>query len=137
MARLLDGGEVEGGREIERPVDLATIPLYVRAGAVLPIGPVRQYATQMTDDPLTIKVYPGADGELVLCEDDGISFNYRRGEFMRMRALWSDRDRQLSFGLVDGSKMLEPTMRKIDVCIAASKSTRRVVFGGTTEVIRF
>src|SRR5204863_313080 len=56
---------------------------------------------------------------------------------MRMRALWSDRDRQLSFGLVDGSKMLEPTMRKIDVCIAASKSTRRVVFGGTTEVIRF
>ena len=103
--------KVEGGREIERPVDLATIPLYVRAGAVLPIGPVRQYATQMTDDPLTIKVYPGADGELVLCEDDGISFNYRRGEFMRMRALWSDRDRQLSFGLVDASKMLEPTMR--------------------------
>ena len=129
--------KVEGGREIERPVDLATIPLYVRAGAVLPIGPVRQYATQMTDDPLTNKVYPGADGELVLYEDDGISFNYRRGEFMRMRALWSDRDRQLSFGLVDGSKMLEPTMRKIDVCIAASKSTRRVVFGGTTEVIRF
>ena len=129
--------KLEGGREIDRPVDLATMPLYVRAGAVLPMGPVRQYATQMTDDPLTIRVYPGVDGELVLYEDDGISFNYRRGEFMRMRALWSDRDRQLSLGLVDGSKMLEPKVRKIDVRLAASERTRRVMFGGTTEVIRF
>ena len=91
----------------------------------------------MTGDTLKIKVYPGADEELVLYEDDGISFNYRRGEFMRMRALWSDRDRQLSLGLVDGSKMLEPKVRKIDVRLAASERTRRVMFGGTTEVIRF
>ena len=56
---------------------------------------------------------------------------------MRVRALWSDRERELSLDLVTGSKMLEPKVRKIDVRLAASERTRRVMFGGTTEVIRF
>ena len=128
---------LEGGREIDRPVDLATMPLYVRAGAVLPMGPIKQAATRQSDEPFTMTVYPGADGELAFYEDDGLSFNYRRGEFMRIRALWSDRERELSLDLVKGSKMLDPRLRKIDVRLAPGKSARRVIFGGTTEVLRF
>ena len=68
----------EGGREIDRAVDLATIPLYVRAGAILPMGPVKQYTGEQVDGPLTVHVYPGADGAFLLYEDDGQSFDYRR-----------------------------------------------------------
>jgi len=56
---------------------------------------------------------------------------------MRIRALWSDRERELSLDLVKGSKMLDPRLRKIDVRLAPGKSARRVIFGGTTEVLRF
>jgi alpha-glucosidase (family GH31 glycosyl hydrolase) len=53
---------VEGGREITRPVDLETMPLHLRAGSILPLGPVKQYAAEKTDEPLSLTIYPGADG---------------------------------------------------------------------------
>ena len=65
-----------------RAVDLATMPLYVRAGAIIPMGPVRQYTDEPVDGPLTVTVYPGADGAFELFEDDGRSFEYRRGGWM-------------------------------------------------------
>ena len=72
------------------PVDLATMPLYVRAGAVLPLGPVKQYADEPIDEPLTLVVYPGADGTSSLYEDDGRSFDYQRGAWMRIAMGWRD-----------------------------------------------
>ena len=53
---------MNGGREIDRPVDLATVPLYVRAGAIVTMGPVKQYSSEVVAGPLTVTVYPGADG---------------------------------------------------------------------------
>jgi alpha-glucosidase/alpha-D-xyloside xylohydrolase len=58
--------QLEGGREIRRSVDLETMPLYVRAGAVLPMGPVKQYVDEPVDGPLTLTVYPGASGSSFL-----------------------------------------------------------------------
>src|SRR5262249_24455537 len=55
------GERVEGGREINRPIDLGTIPLYLRAGAILALGPVRQHVAEKSDLPLSISIYPGAD----------------------------------------------------------------------------
>jgi len=71
---------VAGGREVDRAVDLATMPLYVRAGAVVPMGPVKQYVDEPSDAPLEMVVYPGADGTSSLYEDDGRSFDYRQGK---------------------------------------------------------
>src|SRR5208282_4869904 len=70
-----------GGKEIARLVDLETMPLYVRAGAILPLDPVRQYTGEPVDQPTEIQVYPGADGGFLLYEDDGRSFNYRHDEW--------------------------------------------------------
>ena len=67
-----------GGTEIAREVDLSTIPLYVRAGAIVPMGPARQYAMERSEEPVTLRVYPGADGRSSWYEDDGISFAYRK-----------------------------------------------------------
>ena len=122
--------KLEGAREINRPVDLETMPLYVRAGAVLPIGPLKQYTTENVDEPLSFVVYPGADGACTVYEDDGLSFNYRRGDRMLLRAVWSDGSRTLKLGLASGSRMLPPLQRKIEVRLAGERTGRTVMFAG-------
>jgi alpha-glucosidase/alpha-D-xyloside xylohydrolase len=121
---------VEGGREVDRAVDLETTPLYVRAGAIVPMGPVKQYADEPTDKPLTLVVYSGADGASSLYEDDGKSFEHRKGAWMQIAMSWKESTRQLSLRLAPGSRMLGPARRPIDVRVAGSTVTRSVVFTG-------
>jgi alpha-glucosidase/alpha-D-xyloside xylohydrolase len=126
---------LEGGREIERPVDLATMPLYVRAGTVLPLGPVRQYADEARDEPTTLVVYPGVDGTSALYDDDGSSFNYTRGEWMRIELAWRNRARRLALQLSPGSRLIPPTARAFSVRLAGSTTTTPIVFTGKPVAI--
>lgn len=126
-----------GGREIKRPVDLATLPLYVRAGAIIPMGPVKQYAGERASGPLALEIYPGADGSYVLYEDDGETFEFGKGQFMRLRLDWSDRDRRLSLRLEPGSKMLPPLERKIEVRIPSKGLSRSLTFDGKAANVQF
>ena len=126
---------MDGGREITRAVDLETMPLYVRAGAILPLGPVKQYVEQNSDEPLTVYVYPGADGSFTLYEDDGRSFNYRRGEWMGLDMAWNDAGRVLRIKLASGSKMLPPLRRAIQIKVAEKR--REIEFTGHPIEVRF
>jgi alpha-glucosidase (family GH31 glycosyl hydrolase) len=121
---------LDGGREIERKVDLETMPLHVRAGTILPLAPVKEYVDQQVADPSTVVVFPGADGSFTLYEDDGRSFDYRKGEFMRIAMTWRDSTRQLTMRLTPGSRMLPPAKRPMQIRLAGSKTTRDVVFEG-------
>ena len=123
---------VEGEREVDRAVDLETIPLYVRAGAILPMGPLRQYTGEPVDGPLTLTVYPGADGAFDLYEDDGSTFEYRSGEWMGLAMRWNDANRRLSLALTPGSRMRPPLQRRIDVRLAGSSAVRTVTFSGSS-----
>ena len=126
-----------GGVEIDRPVDLETMPLHVRAGAIVPLGPVKQYVDEAVDAPLDVVVYPGADGAFAIYEDDGKTFDYRKGAWMRTAMTWSDATRTLSIQLAPKSRMLPPATRAIDVRLAGGKATRRVVFEGKPITVRF
>jgi alpha-glucosidase (family GH31 glycosyl hydrolase) len=84
------------GIEIARELDLSTLPLYIRAGAIVPMSPVRQYVAEPTDEPVTLRVYPGADGQFSWYEDDGISFAYQQGEFGRTECSWQNSTRKLT-----------------------------------------
>ncbi len=84
-----------GGSEVTVPVDLATMPLFVRAGAILPTGPVRQYSAEPSTEPLRLTVYPGADGQFALYDDDGLSFAYEQGDYSLALCAWSERARTL------------------------------------------
>ena len=128
--------KIEGGREITRKVDLETTPLYVRAGAVLPMGPVKQHIEEPVDGPLTLWVHPGADGRFSLYEDDGKTFDYRKHEFMRVNIAWSDKQRRLGMRLANGSTMLAPMKRSIVVRVAGATVTRDVVFEGRPLEVR-
>jgi alpha-glucosidase (family GH31 glycosyl hydrolase) len=127
--------KVEGGREITRPVDLETMPLYVRAGAIIPMGPVKQYTEEKVDGPLEIHVYPGADGRFLLYEDDGKSFNFKKGEWMGIQMAWSDARRTLSMQAAPGSRMLGPAKRNMEVQLG--DATKAVVFEGRSLSVRF
>ena len=127
--------QMEGGREITRAVDLETIPLYIRAGAILPLGPVKQYVEEKSDQPLTVNVYPGAHGSFTLYEDDGQSFDYRRGEWMGIDMSWNDAGRVLRMKLATGSKMLPPLRRPIEVQLAGKH--KQFEFAGSPLEVRF
>ena len=93
------GEKLSGKRWIERPVDLATIPLYVRTGAILPLDPVRQYTSQPVSEPTALQIYPGANGEFTLYDDDGQSLGYKNDSDLRtvwIRFRWDDSARKLT-----------------------------------------
>jgi len=125
----------EGGREITRTVDLETMPLYIRAGGIVPMGPVKQYTGEKVEGSLEVTVYPGADGSFLLYEDDGASLNFRKGEWTGIRMAWNDARKTLSLRLEPGSKMLQPAKREIRV--KAGGATRDVVFEGRNIEVRF
>jgi alpha-glucosidase/alpha-D-xyloside xylohydrolase len=89
-------GKVPGGQSVAREVDLATMPIFVRAGAIVPVDPVRQYTSQSVAEPTTIRVYRGADGRYVLYDDDGVSQQYLRGRGSWIRLTWTDSARRLT-----------------------------------------
>ena len=121
---------LEGGREIVRQVDLATMPLHVRAGAVIPFGPVKQYAGESVEGPISLVVYPGADGSSSLYEDDGSTFAYRRGGWTRIEMAWKDAERKLTLRLAPGSRSLTPPKRAIEVRVAGEDRVKNLVFAG-------
>lgn len=90
-----NGEKQNGGRTVSRPVDLATMPIYVRSGAILPLDPIRQYTGEKSDGPLTLRVYRGADGDYSLYEDDG-DLAYLKGDFALTKLQWDDEAAVLS-----------------------------------------
>ena len=126
----------EGGREIDRAVTLETTPLYVRAGAVIPMGPIKQYVDEPVEGLLSLTVYPGADGATSIYEDDGRSFDYRKGQFMRVAVAWQDSGRRLTLTLAPGSRMLPPASRTIEVKLAGQPTGKTVAFTGKPVDVR-
>jgi alpha-glucosidase (family GH31 glycosyl hydrolase) len=129
------GELLTGGRELNRPVDLETMPLYIRSGSILPLGPVKQYVDEKIDGPLTLSIYPGADASFLLYEDDGISFDYRKGDWMGIDMTWDDMHRTLNLKLAHGSRMLSSLPLSIDVKLLGR--TKTAAFSGKAVSVSF
>jgi alpha-D-xyloside xylohydrolase len=87
-----------GGQVVEVPAPAIRIPLLVRAGAIVPLGPVTQYVDERPDAPLTLNVYTGADGKFSLYEDDGVTLAYARGQFSRIPLSYDDKRGVVTIG---------------------------------------
>ena len=85
------GERLEGGRWIDAEAPLDKIPLYIRAGSVLPLGPVVQYVGERAEDPIELRVYLGARGNFTLYEDDGETYGYERGDYALIPIEWDGR----------------------------------------------
>jgi alpha-glucosidase len=121
-----------GGRWISKPVTLDTIPLYVRAGAILPTDPTRQYTAERVG-PTTLTVYPGADGAFSLYDDDGHTEAYKTNHDPQMqwiRMTWNDAVRTLTLEVDPRQKIWPAGMtRKFQVTVLGGP-TRQVEFAG-------
>jgi alpha-glucosidase (family GH31 glycosyl hydrolase) len=126
-----------GKRELTRPVDLATLPLFVRAGAILPLDPVRQYTAQATDGPTTLRVYAGRDGEFRLYEDDGITLDYLQGKCSWTRLKWNDRQRRLTIEPEAAGGTARPEPRTFIVEVLPGGKKQDVRYAGERVEVGF
>jgi len=133
------GERHRGGQTVTREVDLSIMPIYARAGAVIPFDPARQYMDEEVDAPTTIKVFRGADGEFTLYEDDGISLDYLQGRGTWTRISWNDGQARLTIepGAPPGAVNLLPEGRDFMVELLPDRETRTVRYAGQRVVVRF
>ena len=97
------GAATAGGQIIEAEAPYDSIPVFARAGAIIPFGPELQHTAEKPADPITIFVYAGADGAFTLYEDDGLTYGYEKGAFARIPIRWNDSARILTIGRREGS----------------------------------
>ncbi len=124
----------EGGKDIVREVNLETTPIYVKAGTILPVGPVKQYVSEPSSDPLILRIYPGADGKSSLYEDDGSSFGYEHGEFSRIDCTWNDSSRTLS--LQPDQRGKASNHRTFSVELVGKSGSKKVQFEGRAQTVQ-
>ena len=91
------GKKQSGGRSIEAPAPIETMPLFVRPGSIIPYGPRIEYAMAKSD-PIELRVYPGADGRFSLYEDEGDNYNYEKGKYATIPISWNDAKHTLKIG---------------------------------------
>ena len=92
-----------GGTTIDADAPLNRVPLFVRAGAIVPVGPAIQYTGQKPDAPITVYVYPGRDGSFSLYEDEGTNYGYEKGASSRIPLTYDDATHTLHLGERRGS----------------------------------
>ena len=96
-------GAVVRAGVVRAPAPFDAIPVHVRAGSIVPLGPELQYTGEKPPDPITLFVYAGADAAFTLYEDDGESYGYETGASARIPLRWSDASRTLTLGARQGS----------------------------------
>ena len=92
----------KGGQNVVLTTTLDKVPMFVRAGSILPLGPEMQYVGEKSWDNLEIRIYPGADGEFSLYEDEGDGYNYEQGYYSNIIFTWTDRTRTLHISARQG-----------------------------------
>jgi len=92
------GASLQGGQTVEAAAPIETVPLYVRAGSIVPMGPELQHTSEKPADPIELRIYRGADGKFTLYEDDGESYAYEKGEHATISLLWNDASQTLTIG---------------------------------------
>ena len=124
------GKKIEGLQWIERPVDLETLPLYVRAGAIIPLDPVRQFTGQPVAGPTMLWIHPGANGVFTLYDDDGQSLGYRDGsdgQTSWISIRWDDAKRTLTVAPDKRMKKWPGGTRLFDIELTGEKGTAKQI----------
>ena len=90
------GAKLTGGKIVKRACPIDEMPVYVKAGSILPMGPFVQYSDEKPWNNLELRIYPGKDGKFTLYEDEGDNYNYEKGHFSEIQFSWDDNKRTLT-----------------------------------------
>jgi alpha-D-xyloside xylohydrolase len=136
-----------GGQTVKRVCPMDILPLYVRAGTIVPMGPVVQYATEQPEAPYEIRIYPGADAKFTIYEDDNETYNYEKGQRATYDLVWNDAAKTLTVGARQGSFPGMVAERKLNVVLASpgqneglkdtEKSVQSITYTGKQAVVQF
>ena len=129
------GKRYKGGQMVKLTISLQDVPMFVRAGSIVPLGPVMQYVGEKTWDDLEIRVYPGADGQFMLYEDEGDSYNYEKGVYSTITFQWNDRTRTLTIGARQGSYPGMLQKRQFTL-VLPDGTTKTISYDGTEVVVK-
>lgn len=141
------GESFNGGQTLESKATIETIPLFVKAGSIIPMGPNVEYATEETNAAIELRIYPGANGEFKLYEDENDNYNYEKGLSATTLFKWNDKLKQLSISNRKGSfpGMIHDRVYNI-VLVGNGNGTnialsthidKRLVYKGQTATINF
>jgi alpha-D-xyloside xylohydrolase len=97
------GSSRPGGQSVEAPATVDTLPLFVKPGSIIPMGPFLQFSSEKPADPIELRVYRGADGKFTLYEDEGDNYDYEKGTFATIPIAWNESKRTLTLGKRAGS----------------------------------
>jgi alpha-D-xyloside xylohydrolase len=97
------GEKLKGGETILKKSPLDIMPLYIKAGSIIPFGPKVQYAEEKKWDELEIRIYEGSDGEFILYEDENDNYNYEKGMYSTITFKWDDTNKTLTISNRKGS----------------------------------
>ena len=129
---LWSGTAVGAGKSIDVPAPYDSMPVHVKAGAIIPTGPEVMYTDEKPADPIVLWVYTGADGSFTLYEDDGLTYGYEKGAFARIPIRWNDASRTLTIGKREGTFPGMQKQRTFEVVLVAKDKT--VGFSFTPKV---
>ncbi len=133
------GRPVEGGRSLTADAPFERIPVYVRAGQIVPMGPDIQYTAEDDGSTLTLRVYAGSDAEYALYEDDGVSYGYERGEYSWIPFSWDDAKGVLTIGGREGSFPGMARVKSITVEVVSASGLRTldpIAYEGTEVAVK-
>lgn len=128
----------DGGQEVTLTTTIDKIPLFIKAGSIVPFGPNVQFATEKKWDHLEIRVYPGANAEFTLYEDENDNYNYEKGAFSTIKFTWNDAKKTLTVNDRKGSFPGMLTERKFKVVIVSDsqKFVKEVIYKGTKVSVK-
>ncbi|MCQ2110665.1 MAG: DUF5110 domain-containing protein [Bacteroidaceae bacterium] len=125
------GQRVKGGQTVTKETPIEIIPVYVKTGSIVPFTTEKvQYATEKSWKTLELRVYPGADGNFTLYEDENDNYNYEKGQFTEIPLSWNEATRELTIGARTGSFKGMLKSRKFKVTLAGEKASRTVSYNG-------
>lgn len=126
---LRDGHHYDGGQYVDVKVDLTRIPVFVRAGAVMPWGTDREYVSENPEAPLEISIYPGTDASFTLYEDDGVTCQYEQGACSTIPFVWNEESQTMVIGKRQGAYPNMPRKRQFIVSVLNGPS-KKVTYKG-------
>ncbi len=129
--------KINGGQEITKATSIDRIPLFIKTGSILPFGPNVQYATEKKWDNLEIRVYPGANGEFTLYEDENDNYNYEKGAYSTITFTWNDAKKTLTINDRKGTFTGMLAERKFNVVsVSTGKNAVEVAYKGKKVSIK-
>jgi alpha-D-xyloside xylohydrolase len=140
------GDKLQGGKKTVKQITLDIIPLYVKAGTILPIGPAVQYTGEKKWDDLEIRIYPGTNGKFTLYEDENDSYNYEKGKYSTILFTWNEKTKVLTIGDIKGTFPGMLKTRKFNIVVIGAnqkiglktikKTDRKVDYSGNQITVK-